>query len=340
VVEQPLLSIVTTSYTMNRLKDVYELLDSIETQTYRKTETIVVIERTTDLFDHVKRYTSEKAIPQTKVVFNKGEHGLSAARNLGIKEASGEIIAFVDDDALLYPDWADEIVKTYGDSSVIGATGPSFPKWETEALAWVPEEFYWIIGGSIFNARAEVHEVRNVSGTNMSFRREAFERSGLFLTSLGAQEGGGGLGKQKFAGEETEFSIRVRRKTGMRILYNPRIKVWHKVYRYRVSARFVARRAYSEGYTKAMLNKSRKDNSGDRLLDVEHKLLWRIATKLFPNILKGFLVRPRTAWRQFSMTMNATFCVAVGYGSYTLQNLFRRQEAALDAKVEINETNT
>jgi glucosyl-dolichyl phosphate glucuronosyltransferase len=338
VVDQPLLSIVVTSYTMDRLKDVCELLDSIKVQTYPKTETVVVVERTTDLLDNAKRYVTEKAIPNTKIIFNQGENGLSAARNLGIKETTGDIVAFVDDDALLYPDWTEEIVKTYKDSSVIGATGPSLPKWETKSLDWVPEEFYWIIGGSIFNAQAEVHEVRNVSGTNMSFRRRAFERSGLFLTSLGAQEGGGGLGKQKFAGEETEFSIRVRRTLGMRILYNPQIKVWHKVYRYRVNTRFIARRAYSEGYTKAMLNKSRKQDSGDRLLAVEHRLLWRITTRLFPSILKGFLVSPRTSWRRLSLTVNAVFFVAVGYCSYALQSLFGHQEAVLEAEVKTSET--
>ena len=52
------------------LKDILELLDSIGDQTYHHTESILVIERSTELFDRIKQYAEEKAIPNLKVVFN------------------------------------------------------------------------------------------------------------------------------------------------------------------------------------------------------------------------------------------------------------------------------
>ena len=52
--EQPLLSIVVTSYTTERLNDIYELLDSVKTQTYSDIETIFVAERSTELCDKIK----------------------------------------------------------------------------------------------------------------------------------------------------------------------------------------------------------------------------------------------------------------------------------------------
>ena len=110
--EQPLLSIVITSYTTERLNDIYELMDSIKTQTYANIETIFVAERSPELYDRVKAYLREKAVANTKMAFNEGEPGLSAARNLGIREAKGDIIAFVDDDVVLFPDWAEEMMNT------------------------------------------------------------------------------------------------------------------------------------------------------------------------------------------------------------------------------------
>jgi len=326
VVEQPLLSIVITSYTLDRLKDITELLNSIKAQTYAHVETILVVERSMELLDRLKQYVAEKAIPQAKVVFNHGERGLSAARNLGVAQSSGKILAFIDDDAFPFSDWAEQIVKTYDDDTVIGVTGSSIPLWEDKKLAWVPEEFYWIIGGSGYSDWTEKREIRNVSGTNMSFRREAFDLCGLFLTQLGAK-GGGESGKHELVGDETEFSIRVGRKTGKRILYNPKVKVQHRVYKYRVTPMFIARRAYWEGYTKAMFKRSYRDsNSKEKLLQVEYQLLRRILTKLFPKILGGFFTNPITAWHRLSITINAVSFVAVGYLSYSIRSVTGRDQ--------------
>jgi len=54
VAKQPLLSIVITSYTLDRLKDITELLDGIKAQTYDNTETILVIDRSVELFEQIK----------------------------------------------------------------------------------------------------------------------------------------------------------------------------------------------------------------------------------------------------------------------------------------------
>jgi len=322
VAKMPLLSIIVTSYTMGRLSDIYELLDSIRAQTYTNVETILVAERSRELYDRIKAYTQEKSIPNPKVIFNDGELGLSAARNLGIKHAEGDIIAFIDDDVLPFSDWAEEIVKTYQDSSVIGATGPILPLWKDEPMDWFPSQFDWILSCSSFSGITEKRAVRNVWGTNMSFRREAFDLSGLFLTHLGAKGGGGGLGKQDFAGEETEFSIRLRRITGKSIIYNPNIRVYSKVYKYRATPTFIAKRAYSEGYTKAMFNRTYRDNANsEKLLSVEYQLLGRIFTELFPDIFKRFFTNPIIAWRKFSVTIIALSFVALGYFSYSLQSI-------------------
>jgi len=332
---QPLLSIIITSYTTEGLGDIYELLDSIKEQIYPNIETIFVAERSRELYERVKEYGEEifrdsvepgrdsveikspnlneaqqiSKNPSFKVLFNDGETGLSAARNLGIKEAKGDIIAFVDDDALPFPDWAEEMVKTYNDGSIIGVTGPAFPLWEDESVAsWFPEEFYWIFSCTAWCDLKGLQEVRNVWGMNMSFKREAFERCGLFTTTFGLREGKGAVA------EEDDLSLRIRRQTGKRILYNPRLRIKHRVYKHRLTWNFIARRSYEIGRSRRTLKKlGSQDDKNTFSLKVESQLLKRILSRLLPTILKDLFKNPLIAWRKFSITFIVLSSVALGY---------------------------
>ena len=326
------ISIIVTSYTTERLEDIMELLDSIKAQTYPDIETIFVAERSRELYDKVKAY--EQSISNLKVIFNNDEPGISAARNLGIKEARGGIIAFTDDDALLPPHWAEESVKAYAkDDSIIGLTGPILPLWEDQSMAWFPREFYWIFACTYYDW-TEPREVRNGYGTNISFKREAFEYCGLFPTYLGGKRGGES-GEQKTTAEETELSLRVRHKTGKRIVYNPNVIINHKVYKYRLTRKYIQKRAYIEGCSKMLIKKLFKDNLRDeRLLKTEYELLRRIFLRLFPSILKDFFVEPITAWRRLSVTFAVLMAVAIGYFSYSFKESPNR-EAPLEEKAQI-----
>jgi glycosyltransferase involved in cell wall biosynthesis len=168
--DSPLLSIIITAYTAERLADIYELLISIKNQTYVNTETIFVVERSKQLLERISSYATENNIPNLKVLFNDGEPGLSAARNVGIKAAKGDIIAFVDDDVLLYPDWAEKMASAHRDDSIIGVTGPAIPLWEDPSMAWFPQEFYWIISCTAWDPEDCVKEVRNAWGMNTTAR--------------------------------------------------------------------------------------------------------------------------------------------------------------------------
>ncbi len=325
MVETPHVSVIITSYTAKRLGDIFELLNSIKAQTYSNIETIFVAERSRELYDRTKAYVQENGIPNARVIFNDGELGLSAARNLGIKKAMGDIIAFVDDDVLISPDWAEEMIKTYEDDSVIAVTGPAFPLWDDESAAsWFPEEFYWIMSCTAWSAWDDMKEVRNAWGMNMSFRREAFEKAGLFTSDFG-------LCNSKRTGwvdppsEDVDMSLRARAKTGKHIFYNPNAKVRHRVYNYRISQSFIKQRAYSVGYQRRILKKLYPENGKDSdLLSQEHQLLRRILTRLFPDIARQFFTNPVIAWRKLQVSVTVLFSVALGYYSYLLPKPLRR----------------
>ncbi len=318
MLKQPLLSVIVTSYTDERLKDTFELLDSMKMQTYPQIEFIFVIERSKDLLNQIKSYIQQKTIPNTRVLFNDGEPGLSAARNVGIKEANGDIIAFVDDDVVLYQNWAEEMVDAYRDDSIIGATGSAFPLWEDESMAWFPEEFYWIISCTAWDTENRVKEVRNAWGMNMSFRREAFEKAGLFSNEFGFHKGP--------MAEDNEFSLRIKEKTGKKIFYFPDVKLWHRVHKYRLSQKFIKERAYWIGYSRRMMKQAKpinKNNSAN-LLSQEYQLLKRIFTRLFPDIIKKLFTKPVIAWRITRVSVTALTFVALGYYSHLIPKFLRK----------------
>ncbi len=315
---RPLVSIIFTSYTTERLKDIFELLISIKNQTYRNIEIIFVAERSRTLYEKVEAYAEQKGIPDMKAIFNEGEQGASAARNLGIKNATGEIIAIVDDDVVLFPSWAEEITKTYNqDSFIIGVTGPCIPLWKNESMKWFPEEFHWIISCTTWIDLDKTSDVRNVWLENASFRREAFELGGLLDTRLGPQDSLMGFKgreiKEGVISEEVEFSLRITKKTAKRIVFNPQVKVWHKVYPYRLRLKYIVQWSYWAGLSKQMLKKSSKDFRDRGVISQEYSLLKRILTKLFPSTLKGFFRNPTTALRRFLVTVVILAFVAIGY---------------------------
>ena len=122
------ISIITPCYTTERLKDVTELLDSIQAQSYKNIEVLIIAERSPELANSIRNYAEEKGYFNVQVLYNQGEWGSYSSRNLGIKHAQGDILAFIDDDAL-FPDWAEETARTYAeDDSVIALTEATLPK--------------------------------------------------------------------------------------------------------------------------------------------------------------------------------------------------------------------
>lgn len=93
-------------------------------------------------------------------------------------------------------------------------------------------------------------EVRNPIGANMSFRKEAFEVAGLFKTEVGR------YGKRLLGSEEAEFAMRLKRlRSNVKIMYDPNAIVFHRVPESRAKLRYALKRAYYEGYSKAILAK-------------------------------------------------------------------------------------
>jgi GT2 family glycosyltransferase len=161
--------------------------------------------------------------------------------------------------------------------------------------------------------------VRNAWGMNMSFRREAFEKAGLFSNEFGFHKG--------LMAEDNEFSLRIKEKTGKKIFYFPDVKLWHRVHKYRLSQKFIKERAYWIGYSRRMMKQAKpinKNNSAN-LLSQERQLLKRIFTRLFPDIIKKLFTKPVIAWRITRVSVTALTFVALGYYSLLIPKFLKKK---------------
>jgi GT2 family glycosyltransferase len=237
------ISVILCAYTCERIDDLVAAVASVQQQTLPPCEIIVVVDHNPALLAQ-----AYEQLPGVVVIENTEQQGLSGARNCGIAIASGEWIAFLDDDALATPDWLQSLIQGYIHPHVWGTGGPVLPLWSGKAPAWFPEEFYWVVGCTYRGMAHTLQEIRNPIGANMSFRRELFRTAGGFRSEIGR------VGKHPIGCEETEFCIRARQQfPGSIFLYCPQARVFHRVPKRRSTWRYFCVRCYCEGLSKAIV---------------------------------------------------------------------------------------
>ncbi|MEH2177365.1 glycosyltransferase [Nostoc sp.] len=158
--------------TCDRSDYLKRCLNYLKDQNYTNFEVIVVNGPSTD--DTMEVLSARKDI---KVVQNPLRN-LSVSRNLGIQQASGDIVAFIDDDALPYDNWLFEIVKRYEElpSNVVGVGGRTFfaNKFIFQFEAGISDLFGAAYHVSINDERINQPDFyRYLMGTNSTFRRDA-----------------------------------------------------------------------------------------------------------------------------------------------------------------------
>lgn len=332
----PVLSIVIPSFGLRRLDDVIQLLESIKNQREPNVEVIFVADKSQEseeLAARVEEAATRLRLP-TQVLRNQGKGGASRCRNLGILASRSEIVAILDDDVVLFPGWLEEMLKSYStDPAVVGVTGPAIPLWEDKDMSWFPKEFYWMWGCTVWDW-GEVREIRNVGGMNCSFKREALIQARLYLPTIGPT-GGEENFRRFLGGEEVELSLRIRKLVpGSRIIYNPRIKVYHKVHRSRFTWRFMANRAFHFGYSKGFVEKLFRKHLADRtVLDLERDHLRHILLRMLPSLASELPRAPRSAARKAAVVLIGTLFTGLGYLAYWVKPYEAKDEWASSAQM-------
>jgi GT2 family glycosyltransferase len=208
--------------TFNGQRTIRDCLEGLQKLDYPDFEVIVVDDGSTDATAAIARQLGFAPI-------TTAHRGLSHARNVGIEAATGEIVAYIDDDARPDSHWLRYLAATFLRTSHVGVGGPNIaPDGDglvADCVANAP-------GGPVHVLLSD-QEAEHIPGCNMAFRRADLQATGGFDPQFRA------------AGDDVDICWRLRQARGT-LGFSPAAIVWHH--------RRNSIRAYwrqQQGYTKA-----------------------------------------------------------------------------------------
>jgi cellulose synthase/poly-beta-1,6-N-acetylglucosamine synthase-like glycosyltransferase len=223
--DPPKISVVVCAY--NAEATMRECLESLTKLAYPKYEAVIVDDGSTDRTGAIA-----DEYPQFKVI-HQPNRGLSVARNVGLAAAGGEIVAYLDADAVADPDWLTYMAWKFRTTSHAGIGGPNLPPpeddWLAACIAAAP--------GSPTHILLDDETAEHIPGCNMAFRKQALEEIGGFDPTYAA------------AGDDVDICWRLQ-DHGWTVGYSPAAMVWHHR---RKTVRSYLRQQMGYGRAEAML---------------------------------------------------------------------------------------
>jgi GT2 family glycosyltransferase len=195
--------------------------------------------------DHTRQVVEEIQRQSERVCYLYEEKlGLSAARNAGAAQACGEIICFVDDDAIPAPNYLAEVVSSFENAQAICVGGKIVASWpDGAAPTWFTPRYAHVVAQTSFGETARrLARDEFPFGANIAFRKEVFQALGGFDENLGKRGG------NNIWGEEIDLCHRLQEK-GLSFFYNPRALVWHVVGRGRATEHYFIESIFGKGIT-------------------------------------------------------------------------------------------
>jgi cellulose synthase/poly-beta-1,6-N-acetylglucosamine synthase-like glycosyltransferase len=180
---RPTVSVIICAYTEDRWWQLKKSVASAQAQTSPPIEVIVCIDHNEELLRKSEEYFGKGrpagAMPLI-VLANKYDGHLGAARNTAAEVASGEVLAFLDDDAAAAADWLELLIAPYDDERVGAVGGAPMPVFEASRPRWFPYEFNWVFGCAYRGLPLTRAPLGHLIGANMSARRSALREVGGF----------------------------------------------------------------------------------------------------------------------------------------------------------------
>jgi len=309
-------SVVLCTHTMDRYGDCTEAAESVLEQTHDDVELVLVSDGNDTLYERFEDDFGGRSDVLTHC--NEENVGLLESRNNGARTATGDVVAFIDDDAVADEEWVTMLAGGYelgtDADPVLAVGGRMVPAWVAGKPSFLPEEFYWLIGVTHrgFGPDGdpdEAGEVRNTFGSNISFDRDVFLELGGFEDDIGGRQGAKNL-----QGGETELCARLRSEHGTGVYYVPDALVAHKIFDYRTDPGWLVDRAFWQGYSKRGMEVLVPESTGD-----ESDFLSDLLTDFVPDRLSSLLRSPSIATLlQFVFLFVLTGAVGIGYlyGAY------------------------
>lgn len=213
-------SVVVCTYNRSDLLSI--CLQSLEEQTLKSDcfEVLVVDNNCTDrTLEVVNGFVKNNSNFRYVTELNQGH---SHARNRGWREATGEYVAYIDDDAKATPDWCEQILNAFNNviPVPIAVGGQIFPFYETSPPTWFTDDFEIRTWGEKAGFLEPPRARYGFSGSNMAFQRKVLERCGGFSDHFGIVDG------VLRMGEDTELFYRIY-DDEPNFWYDPAVTVYH-----------------------------------------------------------------------------------------------------------------
>lgn len=238
-----LISVVISTY--DREQYLLECLASVLSQPYPAFEVLIVDPSAAGTLPSAMERKFGK---DTRIRYFRMERaGLSKARNCGVQNATGTIVAFIDDDAIAQPSWLEAMAEVLECTPGAGlVTGRIDPIWMKERPKWYPTEREFLLG--IYNIGDQVRELPEHDlpfGGNMAGWRELILKCGGFDERFGFNH----FGKRPLlSGEDSLLAEHVKR-AGHKLYYSPRAVIRHRITAQKLTRKYFLRRHFWEGVT-------------------------------------------------------------------------------------------
>jgi GT2 family glycosyltransferase len=234
--------------TRDRPDQLRECLRSLQRVRYRPVEILVVDNAPAG--PETEAVVVQAAAADPRVRYLREPHpGISSARNLGVKQASFDLVAFTDDDTIVDPDWPAALAAGFAaDPAAACVTGLVCTRsLDSRAERYFDDRYSW--GKNLRPCRYDLADNRDPSalyplsagifgtGANFAVRKAALGRLGEFDPRLGA-------GAPARGGEDLDMFVRVIL-AGERLCYVPAALVWHQ---HRSDAEALASQLYAYGH--------------------------------------------------------------------------------------------
>ncbi len=238
--------------THNRASFLKDLLTCLKDQSYSSCdyELIVVDNASEDQTEFVVRDIAKEMKNLSYVCEPK--LGLSAARNTGIQNTRGDIIAFLDDDSLPESTWLETLIRSFEEFSPapVCVGGKILPIWEVSKPDWLPNDSrLQILSLLDWGDFPTWRSSPSLFAGNLAIKKSALHRIGGFNTQLGRK------GDMLFSMEEIFFLFMVLQEYGKQsLLYQPKALVYHRITEEKIADKgYILRRSYWDGYSKAIM---------------------------------------------------------------------------------------
>ncbi len=295
-------SVVLCTHTTDRYDDFTEAAESVLGQTHEDRELVLVSDGSAAAYGQMRRDYGGR--DDVTIHCNDENVGLLESRNTGAELATGDVVAFIDDDAVADEARLAELVESYETRDAIAVGGKMVPDWVAGKPDFLPAEYYFLVGVTHRGFAEGPGEVRNTFGSNISFRREVFLELDGFDTDIGGRKG-----DKHLQGGETELCARMRERYGEGVWYNPDARVAHKVFDYRTDPVWLLKRSFWQGYSKRGMEVLVPESTGE-----ESEFVGQLLTDSLPDRLSNLVTDPSAAKaKQLGMLLLLTGVAGAGY---------------------------